>query len=191
MAVDGSSSEINAIVMAWKRELPDVPTDSIGIVTRLWQITKLLGDDRTRTVRSLAADTATLDLLSTLRRSGEPYTMTTRELADASLITAGAITQRVERAVAQGLVTRSNRSGSRAVDVELTQAGYHVTGTLVTAVLTHENDLLQGLSPHQREQLASTLTTLLEYLATTLGDHRRILHVGHDDSRQTTAGIDS
>lgn len=61
MAVDGSSSEINAIVMAWKRELPDVPTDSIGIVTRLWQITKLLGDDRTRTVRSLAADTATLD----------------------------------------------------------------------------------------------------------------------------------
>lgn len=187
MAGGGSTSDIDAIVTAWKRELPNVPTDSIEIVTRLWQIAKLLGDDRMRTLRSLGADTATLDLLSTLRRSGAPYRMTTRELADASLITAGAITQRVERAVKQGLVNRITRSGSRTVDVELTQAGYDITSTLVTAVLEHENDLLQGLSPHEREQLAHTLTTLLEHLVTTLGDKQRIGHVGHDSSRPDAA----
>lgn len=183
MATDKPTDTISAIIEAWERELPDVPTDSIGIVTRLWQIAKLLGDDRARVVRSLGADTATLDLLSTLRRSGEPYRMTTRALAEASLITAGAVTQRVERAENQGLVTRINRKGSRTVDVELTKAGYDATDTLVTAVLTHENNLLQGLSPHQREQLSHTLTTLLDHLVETLGDYRRIGHVGHHDAR--------
>lgn len=191
MAAGESADGINAIVSAWKRELPNAPTASIGIVTRLWQIAKLLGDDRKRVVRSLGADTATLDLLSTLRRSGEPYRMTTRALADASLITAGAITQRVERAAAQGLVTRTQRSGSRTVDVELTPAGRDATTTLVTAVLTHENELLEGLSPHQREQLADTLTTLLDHLAGTLDDHRRIGHVGHDDYPPRPTGVDS
>lgn len=186
-----SADAINAIILAWQRELPDVPTASIEIVTRLWQIAKLLGDDRKRVVGSLGADTATLDLLSTLRRSGEPYKMTTRALADASLITAGAITQRVDRAAAQGLVTRTHRSGSRTVDVELTPAGYDTTTTLVTAVLTHENDLLKGLDPRQGEQLADTLTTLLDHLAKTLGDHRRIGHVGHDDPPPKQTGVDS
>ncbi|BBY63922.1 MarR family winged helix-turn-helix transcriptional regulator [Mycolicibacterium helvum] len=171
---------VDAIVAAWRRELPSVPTDSIGIVTRLWHIAKLLGDDRARVVRSLGADMATLDLLSTLRRSGSPYRMTTRALADASLITAGAITQRVDRAVTQGLVTRTSRAGSRAVDVELTQVGYRATDELVTAVLTHENELLDGLDARQRQHLADTLSTLLSHLVKTLDDRRPIGHVGHD-----------
>lgn len=81
---------VDAIAAAWKRELPDVPVHSIGIVTRVWHVAKLLGDDRARLLRDHHADTATLDLLSTLRRHGKPYRMTTRELAAASLITAGA-----------------------------------------------------------------------------------------------------
>jgi DNA-binding MarR family transcriptional regulator len=181
VAAQEPTGDIEAIITAWKRELPLAPTDSIGIVTRLWHIAKLLGDDRARIVRSLGADTATLDLLSTLRRSGKPYRMTTRALAEACLITAGAITQRVERAAAQGLVTRTGRQDSRAVDVELTPAGYEATDELVTAVLTHENDLLDGLDGRQRQDLSDTLTTLLDHLVQTLGDHRRLGHVGHEE----------
>lgn len=192
MAARNPNETIDAIVAAWRRELPSVSTDSIGIVTRLWQIAKLLGDDRARLVRSLGADIATLDLLSTLRRSGHPYRMTTRALADASLITAGAITQRVERAVAQGLVTRTSRENSRVVDVELTLAGCEITDNLVTAVLTHENELLDGIEPGERQRLANTLSTLLSHLAQTLDDRRRIGHVGHEESQLgITSAVDS
>ncbi|WKG06186.1 MarR family winged helix-turn-helix transcriptional regulator [Mycolicibacterium sp. HK-90] len=173
---------VDAIAAAWKRELPTVPVHSIGIVTRVWHIAKLLGDDRTRLLRDHHADTATLDLLSTLRRHGEPYRMTTRELAAASLITAGAITQRVDRAEAQGLVKRTGRRESRTVDVELTAHGRATVDDLVATVLARECQLLDGLPRRQQEQLERTLKLLLDHLSTVLGADRQPGHVGHSST---------
>jgi hypothetical protein len=51
-------------------------------------------------------DPSTLDLLSVLRRSGPPYELGTRELTRRTLVTAGAISQRVARAEQAGLVAR-------------------------------------------------------------------------------------
>jgi DNA-binding MarR family transcriptional regulator len=179
MAKANPADAVDAIAAAWKRELPSVPTESIGIVTRTWHIAKLLGDDRARLLRSRGADMATLDLLSTLRRCGAPYRMTTRELAAASLITAGAITQRVDRAEKQGLVTRITRENSRTVDVELTDRGYSTTDDLVAAVLTREHELLGGLPAERRRQLNDTLKALLLHLSEELDDQRPLGHVGH------------
>lgn len=178
MAEATPSDPVDAIAAAWERELPGVPVRSIGIVTRVWQIAKLLGDDRARLLRAHGADAATLDLLSTLRRGGEPYRMTTRELAAASLITAGAITQRVDRAEAQGLVRRSGRTGSRTVDVQLTPLGHATVDGLVAGVLERERELLDGLSDAQQTDLELTLRQLLQHLSQLLGQHRPG-HVGH------------
>lgn len=172
---------VDAIAAAWRRERPELPVESIGVITRVWQVAKLLGDERTRLLRAHGADTATLDLLSTLRRQGEPYRMNTRDLAAASLITAGAITQRVDRAEREGLVRRMNRAGSRTVDVELTDRGIDTVDRLVTAVLTREQELLEGLAPEHREQLAGLLGELLRHLSDELGD-ARVGQVGHRDS---------
>ncbi|MET4432132.1 MarR family transcriptional regulator [Mycolicibacterium sp. 624] len=177
MELDPEDS-VDAIALAWLRERPQTPVDSIGIVTRLWHAAKLLGDDRARLLREAGADAATLDLLSTLRRSGPPYRLTTRELADAALITAGAITQRVDRAERQGLVTRSAQGeGSRRVDVELTDLGHATVERLVDAVLERELALLDGFPADEVEQLNSLLRQLLSALHTSLGD-RRPGHVG-------------
>jgi DNA-binding MarR family transcriptional regulator len=179
MELDPEDS-VDAIALAWLRERPQTPVDSIGIVTRLWHAAKLLGDDRTRLLREAGADTATLDLLSTLRRSGPPYRLTTRELADSALITAGAITQRVDRAEREGLVTRSpQREASRRVDVELTDLGHATVERLVDAVLQRELALLEGFPAGEREQLSALLRKLLSTLHTSLG-HRQPGHVGDD-----------
>ncbi len=105
--------------------------------------------------------------------------MTTRELAAASLITAGAITQRVDRAEAQGLVVRTGRPDSRTVDVELTPLGHAAVDDLVTAVLTRECELLDGISPDEQAHLEDTLRLLLRHLSTALGADSRPGHVGH------------
>jgi DNA-binding MarR family transcriptional regulator len=169
---------VDAIALAWLRERPQTPVESIGIVTRLWHAAKLLGDDRTRLLRQAGADTATLDLLSTLRRSGPPYCLTTRELADAALITAGAITQRVDRAERQGLVTRSpHGGGTRRVDVELTTLGHATVERLVDAVLGREFSLLEDLPADDREHLNELLRNLVSALHRSLG-HREPGHVG-------------
>lgn len=72
---------VEEIAAAWERERPGTPVSSIGIVTPIWQLAKLLGDDRRRVLAGAGMDPATLDLLSVLRRSGAPYTLTTRELS--------------------------------------------------------------------------------------------------------------
>ena len=47
------------------------------------------------------------DVLASLRRAGAPYRLTPTELAGTTMVTSGAVTKRVDRLVAQGLVERS------------------------------------------------------------------------------------
>lgn len=150
-----------AIAAAWERELPGVPVSSIGVLTPLWRAAKTLADDRRRTLRRIGIDPATLDLLSTLRRSGEPWALTTRELAAQTLVTAGAISQRVARAERDGLVTRApSAAGRRAVAVTLTTAGHELVERAVRDLLTHEEKLVSGLSAADRRALGMLLGRL-------------------------------
>ena len=111
-------------------------------------------------------DPATLDLLSVLRRAGTPYELGTRELSRRTLVTAGAISQRVARAEASGLVTRrSADDGTRAVVVTLTEAGHDLIERTVDQVLTRESELVASLSPTARTQLAGQLQDLLDEVA--------------------------
>jgi len=154
------------IAAAWRQELPDVATSSIEVITPLWRVAKLLADDRRRTLARLGVDAATLDLLGTLRRSGPPYALTTRELTARSLITAGAISQRITRAERAGLVVRSGSSASRrAVSVALTPDGHALVEATVTDLLTHEEALVDVLTSRERRQLARLLDKLLGTLS--------------------------
>jgi DNA-binding MarR family transcriptional regulator len=151
------------IASAWKRERPGTPTDSIGIVTPLWRLAKLFADDRRRLLTELGVDPATLDLLSVLRRAGTPYELSTRELAERTLVTAGAISQRVGRAEQAGLVVRRTETdGSRAVVVSLTDPGHELVERTVDQVLTRESELVSSLSPSERDLLAGKLQSLLD-----------------------------
>ncbi|MFF2806953.1 MarR family winged helix-turn-helix transcriptional regulator [Streptomyces sp. NPDC058000] len=175
-----SAYPVEEIAAAWRRERPGTPVSSIGIVTPIWRLAKLLGDDRRRVLNRAGMDPATLDLLSVLRRGGPPYTLSTRELSRRSMITAGAISQRVARAERDGLVTRRPGEGRpRTVLVELTLAGHHLVESTVDQVLGREAELIDALTPEQQEQLAGLLRTLLQDVQHRLGDDR-ITQVGED-----------
>jgi DNA-binding MarR family transcriptional regulator len=153
------------IAAAWHRELPGVPTDSIEIITPLWRIAKLLADDRRRTLVRLGIDPATLDLLSVIRRAGPPYELTTREITRRTLVTAGAVSQRVARAERAGLVERAPSSASRrAVAVRLTPAGHARIEAAVRELLEHEAGLVAALTAPERATLADALGQLLRDL---------------------------
>lgn len=154
------------IAQAWQAERPDLPADSITIVTPLWRISKLLADDRRRLLAEHEMDPATLDLLSTLRRAGPPYRLTTRELAHRSLVTAGAISQRLARSEAAGLVTRSKAAGRpKTVTVTLTEKGFDRVDAVVGHILRRQRDCLTALTPEQHTILADLLGLLLDDLS--------------------------
>jgi len=150
----------DAIAAAWRRELPGVPTHSIQVVTPIWRLAKLLADDRRRFLADQGVDSATLDLVSTLRRAGEPYTLSTRELAEQCLVSAGAISQRVARGEKEGLVTRGPARGRpKTVPVTLTAAGHELADRLVGDLLRREAALI-GDGDHA--ELAAGLRGLLD-----------------------------
>ncbi|WP_328891766.1 MarR family winged helix-turn-helix transcriptional regulator [Streptomyces sp. NBC_00316] len=153
------------IAQAWRREQPGLPVDSIAILTRIHHAAKLLGDERRRVLTQVGMDAATLDLLSTLRRAGQPYRLSTRELATRCLITPGAVTQRVDRAQHEGLVRRlAAHPGTRAVPVELTPEGHRAVENAVDGLLTYEQSLIEVLSPQDQQELARLLAALLQDL---------------------------
>ena len=153
------------ISQAWQREQPGLPVDSIGILTRINQAAKLLADERRRALAKVDMDAATLDLLSTLRRSGTPYRLTTRELTTRCLITAGAVTQRVDRAQSHGLVRRlAAQPGTRAVSVELTAEGHRAVEHAVDGLLNYEQGIIEVLTPPEQQDLARLMAALLHGL---------------------------
>lgn len=157
-----SDYPVAEIAAAWQRERPGTPVDSIGVVTPLWRLAKLFADDRRRLLAEAGVDPATLDLLSVLRRAGKPYELTTRELARRTLVTAGAVSQRIARAERAGLVRRRTRTdGSRAVMVSLTDRGHDLVEATVDQVLTRESELLSSLTERQRKVLGGQLQRLL------------------------------
>jgi DNA-binding MarR family transcriptional regulator len=156
------------IAAAWRRERPGTPTDSIEIVTPIWRLAKLFADDRSRVLRAGGIDAATLDLLSVIRRSGPPYALSTREIARRTLVTAGAISQRVARAERDGLVRRTpGTTGRRSVLVSLTAEGHALIERSVDAVLGREAALVRCLSEPDR----ASLIALLEKLTTDVKRH--------------------
>jgi DNA-binding MarR family transcriptional regulator len=160
-----TADDADRIRQAWERERPGTPTASIGVITRIWRIGKLLSDERRRTLARLGIDAATLDLLSTLRRAGPPYRLTPGAIAERTLVSAGAISQRVARAEREGLVARE-RSGddARVTYVTLTAQGHALIERSVDDLLRYEESLLSALTLPQRHDLAELLRILLASL---------------------------
>ncbi|MBB6170821.1 DNA-binding MarR family transcriptional regulator [Nocardiopsis mwathae] len=164
---------MDRIQKAWLRERPGTPVDSIGVITRVWQVAKLLDDDRRRTMARLGMDAATRDLLSTLRRAGPPYRLTPGEIARAALVSPGAVSLRLARAEEQGLVRRFKEGADgRSTTVELTPEGHALIERTVDDLLRHEESLLDGLTTDQRDQLADLLRVLLAHLGERTAAHK-------------------
>lgn len=154
--------DVDEIADAWRRERPGTPVDSIGVLTRIRRLGKLLDDRRRQSLATLGVDAATLDLLSTLRRAGPPYQLAPGEIARRTLVSAGAVSQRLARAEREGLIQRlRDRQDGRGVLVTPTPDGHTLVEGTVDQLLGREEALLAPLTSEQREVLAQLLRLLL------------------------------
>jgi DNA-binding MarR family transcriptional regulator len=104
------------------------------------------------------------DVLATLRRGGPPYELTAGDLVRQAMVTTGAITNRVDRLAARGLVERVPGEDRRTVVVRLTPAGLALVDEVVTGHLAVEREILAVLTPDQHEQFADLLRATLLHL---------------------------
>jgi len=94
--------------------------------------------------------TSTSPLSISSARCGAPYQLTTRQITARSLVTAGAISQRLARAETAGLITRAPTTTSRrGVLVTLTPQGHTLIAESAIAELYDSGGLAPGQAEHR------------------------------------------
>jgi DNA-binding MarR family transcriptional regulator len=102
------------------------------------------------------------DVLSALRRAGEPYELSPKTLLQQTLVSSGTMTNRVDRLAARGLVgRRTDPKDGRGILVSLTTKGRVAVDAAIADLLTAERDILSGVSDAEQDQLAGLLRRLI------------------------------
>jgi DNA-binding MarR family transcriptional regulator len=159
---------VDAILAQWARERPDVDVSAMGVVGRISRAQLLLGRELKGFFAERGLESWEFDVLATLRRHGAPYELTAGALLKAAMVTSGAITNRIDRMEAKGLVERVRDAGDRrSVRIRLTPRGLETVDELVALHAANEARLLAALDPAERERLAGALRALLESLGDT------------------------
>ncbi|MEU0417663.1 MarR family transcriptional regulator [Streptomyces microflavus] len=98
--------------------------------------------------------------MATLRRNDRP--LTPKELATSVMISAAALTNRIDRLDARGLVAREAVPGDRrSLHITLTEAGREAVDSTLEGHLRNERRMLAGLDAEDWEELNRLLRTLL------------------------------
>ncbi|MEU0518631.1 MarR family transcriptional regulator [Streptosporangium sp. NPDC006007] len=165
--------EVDRLVAAWRQERPDLDVEPLQVLSRVSRLARHLDRARRASFGEHDLETWEFDVLTALRRAGEPYELSPGALLRATLVTSGTMTNRIDRLTAAGLVRRRpDPEDRRGVLVSLTEAGRVRVDGAFADLLRRERALLAGLGKHEQQALAGLLRTLLvPFDATDTGAH--------------------
>ncbi|MGX5840154.1 MarR family winged helix-turn-helix transcriptional regulator [Mesorhizobium sp. ArgA1] len=150
-------------VEQWKRERPDLDVSPMLVLGRLNEASSLVARERLAPLFArFGLQAGEFDVLATLRRSGQPYALTPTALYEATMVTSGAMTNRLDRLEKAGLTLRGpHPNDRRGIVVQLTEKGLTLIDEALTAHVANEHEILAGLTGAERETLAQLLGKLI------------------------------
>ncbi len=159
---------VDRITNQWNAVRPDIDVSPINVIGRVSRLSRLVDRHLAENFVRYGIENWMYDVLATLRRSGEPYELTAGELVRQTMVTSGAITNRIDRLEQRGLVERTrSKDDRRKVIMRLTTQGLELVDDIVFTHMATEREILAALTPRQQHDLARYLRTAL----LTLGDH--------------------
>ena len=94
-------------VEQWARERPDLRLLPMAIFGRLSEAAeRVMREHMNPLFAAVGLQSGEFDVLATLRRSGEPYMLSPTQLYEATMISSGGMTDRLDRLERAGLVER-------------------------------------------------------------------------------------
>lgn len=153
--------DVDRLIAAWHRERPDLDVSPMHVLSRVTRLALHLDRARKQAFAAHGLEPSDFDVLSALRRSGEPSQLSPGQLVQETLVTSGTMTNRVDRLVTKGLVERlPDPADRRGVLVRLTRSGRDAVDGALDALMAHEKHVLAALPPDEATGLASALRTL-------------------------------
>jgi len=154
--------EVDTIVEAWRRERPDLDLAPMEVLSRISRLARHLDRLRANTFSAHDLESWEFDVLAALRRTGPPYRLSPGQLLRETLVTSGTMTNRVDRLVERGLVTRQDHPNDRrGVLVELTDAGRDAVDAALAELIAAERQIMAALDVADHDQLTRSLRLLL------------------------------
>jgi DNA-binding MarR family transcriptional regulator len=154
--------EVDRLVEAWRRERPDLDVTPLEVLSRVSRLARHLDRARRSAFGRHQLEAWEFDVLSALRRAGEPYQLSPGQLLTQTLVTSGTMTNRIDRLAARGLVQRlPDPEDRRGVLVRLTDEGRAQVDDALADLLEHERRILATLGNGDQEVLAGLLRTLI------------------------------
>jgi DNA-binding MarR family transcriptional regulator len=154
---------LDAMLEIWAREIPALDPLTEGIVERIQVLAKDFDASMDETLRETGLDRRGYHLLGRLRAYGAPYRRSAGQLADDMHVSSGAMTNRLDRLEAAGLVRRlPDPTDRRGTLVEPTERGHELWDRAVGVQARREALLSSVLSEEEKVHLHDLLRRLMQ-----------------------------
>lgn len=141
---------------------PDLDPASFGVFGRIHRISGHYMRRADEWLGEIGLGWESFSLIVTLRRSGSPFALRPTDLLQESLLSSGAITNRINRVERLGLVRRiADPHDRRAVIVKLTSAGRSLADRAIKQHFDAMAEILSSLTPEEKHEITNLLGKLL------------------------------
>lgn len=168
---------IDQVLADWQRERPDLDWSTAAVTMRLVLLGKYIEQHAAESFEPFGLQPWEFDVIATLRRQGEPYTLSAGDLARSVLLTCSGMTHRLDRLQERGLVARvAAPEDRRRVMVQLTDAGRALVEAAIGRRTCDVCAPVEALQEDQREQLVQLLRVMVARIDSLMGE--RCEHAG-------------
>ena len=158
----GELDDLDAQLEVWAREIPDLEPVTEGIVERIQSLGKAFDRSLDETLAEFGIDRHTFHVLGKLRQVGPPYQRSAGQLATRMRLSSGAMTNRLDRMEAAGLIRRlADPHDRRGTLVEPTRAGHDIWDRTVGTQAQREARIASVLDAAERDELHRLLRRLM------------------------------
>ena len=154
---------VDGIVEQWRIERPDLEVATIGLFGRMARLDFHVRRALESSLAAYGLNLSGFDVLATLRRAGSPYALSPCEIMDSTMISSGAVTNRIDQLEKSGLVAReTNPRDRRGAVVSLTPSGLAKVEAALQAYVRTQARLVAVLEEGELRAFDGLLRKLLD-----------------------------
>lgn len=163
MASADRDDEVDLLIDAWSRRLPDVDLTPLDVMSRLRRVSHRLTRLRAGAFNGAGLASWEFDVLAALRRTEPPHELSPAQLIEATMIGSAAMSNRLDKLSTRGLIERRpNDIDRRSVIVQLTADGAQRVDAAMTELVRREATELRDVSSADQAALARILRQMLD-----------------------------
>ncbi len=160
-----ANDAVQRILQQWDQQRPDLDVSAMGILGRLARAQMLVQKQLNLVFAEFDLTCWEFDVLATLRRTGAPYRLSPTALFSSLMLSSGTMTRQLQQLEARGFIRRqSNPADARSMLVELSDSGLVLIEQAISAHVSNQHRILDGLNHPDWQQLDHSLQSLLGLL---------------------------